>query len=537
MRRFVSFFASFASLIIFSLPASGDTTDNCAPSIIPMPAKMSVDKGAFRIEENVDVSCSGTGAIEAGKYLATKLRQSTGFSVPVSANVGQKPAAIRLSCTAGVGQEDYKLTVGAHSVSITASNQAGLFNGVQTFLQLLPPEIFSQSVVRDQQWTAPCVRIADSPRFAWRGVLLDVSRHFFTPDELKKYLDAMALQKVNVCHLHLTDWDGWRLEIKKYPRLTEVGAWRDGIGFDLDPKSSTAYRADGKYGGFYTQDEMRDIIKYAQERNITIIPEIEMPGHAGAALAAYPEMRCNNSKDSGVFCIANEESFSFLQSVLSEVFELFPSKYIHIGGDEVPGNEWMACDKCQAKMRELGIKDPHQLENYMIERMGKFIQSKNRVLVGWSEIKEGGGVPPGAVLMDWIGGSVEAASSGHDVVMAPTSNCYFDYYQGSDPKLEPPAMPKTFLPLQTVYSFEPVPSELSEGKAKHIIGVEGCVWTEYIPSMSQVEYMTFPRLCALMEVGWSPKNSRDLNDFMRRLSVHTKRLDAMGVRYRALSNK
>jgi len=377
--------------------------------------------------------------------------------------------------------------------------------------------------------------------------MLDASRHFFNKNEVKKILDTMALQKLNVFHWHLCDDQGWRIEIKKYPKLTAVGAWRDGVRFGLSPFSTDSYGPDGRYGGFYSQDDIREVVAYAKSKFITVVPEIEMPGHASAALMAYPEFSCtggpsptstyttdiDNGVFNGVYCAGNDLAFEFLQNVLLEVFDLFPDQYVHIGGDEVSPDNWKKCSKCQLRMKELDLKDEHKLQSYFIQRMEKFVNAHNRTIIGWSEIRNGG-LAPNAVLMDWIGGGLEAAKEGHDVVMTPTHYCYFDYYQSEDHSSEPKAQP-AYLPLSTVYSFQPIPSKLDPEVTGHILGSQANVWTEFIPSLHHFEYMTYPRLCALAEVVWSQPSSRQFADFRRRLQVHCRRLDELGVNYRRKS--
>jgi hexosaminidase len=369
--------------------------------------------------------------------------------------------------------------------------------------------------------------------------MFDVARHFFTKAEVKQLLDELAAQKINTLHMHLTDDQGWRLDIKKYPRLTQVAAWRDEAGFDLDPKLSTTYRSDGKYGGFYTKADIRELVAYAAARHITIVPEIEMPGHSCAALSAYPELSCTggpytpNTKGgvfAGVYCAGNDASFEFLQNVLTEVMEMFPGQYIHIGGDEVPKDNWKKCPKCQARMKQEGLKSEHELQSYFIRRIEKFINSKGRTLIGWSEIREGG-LAQNAVVMDWIGGAVEAASAGHDVVMSPTKFCYLDYYQSTNHATEPKAI-GGYLPLSKVYSFDPMPEKLDPQYQAHILGGQGNLWTEYVPNFKHAQYMIFPRLCAIAEVTWSPPASHNWEDFTRRLQTQFQRFDNQGVNCR-----
>jgi hexosaminidase len=350
----------------------------------------------------------------------------------------------------------------------------------------------------------------------------------------------MALHKLNTFHWHLVDDHGWRIEIKKYPKLTSVAAWRPSVGFGLPTNSTTAYGPDGRYGGFYTQKDIREVVAYAQQRHITIVPEIEMPGHSLAALSAYPEfgsgpgpfqIPLTGGVKRGILSPAQPETFEFLQNVLTEVFQLFPGKYIHIGGDEVPKGSWTNDVACVALMEREGLKTKEALQNWFTRRVEKFISDQGRTLVGWSEIRHGG-LPGNAVLMDWIGGAREAASAGHDVVMSPTTYCYFDGPQSRDKSTEPRAS-GSFVPLKKVYAFEPVRADVAPEFVKHILGAQGNVWTEMIPNAKHAEYMTFPRALALAEVTWSPKESRDYEGFLRRLKTDEQRLDQLGVNYRS----
>lgn len=510
-------------------------------SILPAPQKMVAGEGSITLAPDTHIY-TDEASRETGEYLASQLRRPTGYPFETGVNPRSEaiPGAILIT-TAGakadLGAEGYELTVAPDSIVIRAPQQAGCFYGVQTLLQLLPPEIFASQALQGMKWTVPSVRIEDRPRFAWRGMMLDVSRHFFNKEEVKKVLDILALHKINTFHWHLVDSQGWRIEIKKYPRLTENGAWRKDILFGLDPKSSTAYGPDGRYGGFYTQDDIREIISYAAARHITIVPEIEMPGHSGAALDTYPELACDkpgnsapSAKSPVAYCAGKEEVFDFLQNVLTEVTELFPGKYLHIGGDEVKKDAWKQCDKCQARIKAEGLKDEEELQSYFIRRMEKFVTAKGRKLVGWSEILEGG-LPESATVMDWIGGAEKAAAAGHDVVMSSNADCYFNFPQSQERSLEPPAQNR-FLPLHRVYAYEPVPEKPDPKFRPHILGTEGCLWTEYIPSLKHLEYMMLPRLSALAEVDWSPKADRDWGDFNRRLQSQYQRFDQLGVSYR-----
>lgn len=537
-----------AALFAF-IAASAFAANENTCSIIPLPQKVQLGDGVFVLKPTtpirVDADERGSAANIAG-FLADRLHQSTGYSfrVGASSKEGLAKGEILLTTKGSIPHpsvEGYELTVTSDSVVIRAREAAGLFYGVQTLLQLLPPEVLGSKAARNTAWTIPAVHIEDQPRFAWRGFLLDVGRHFFTKEEIKRLLDLMALHKLNIFHWHLTDDQGWRLEIKKYPRLTEIGGWRKKIGFGLDPKAATAYGPDGRYGGYYTQADVRELVGYAQARQITIVPEIEMPGHASAALAAYPQFSCfggayttDKGDLPGVYCAGKNETFEFLQNVLAEVCQLFPGKYIHIGGDEVSTENWKKCPKCQAREVQENLKNEHELESYFIRRIEKFLNARGRTLVGWSEIREGG-LAQNATIMDWIGGAVESAREGHDVVMTPTAFCYLDYYQSTNSKTAEPKAIGGYLPLSQVYAFEPVPENLEPQFRSHIIGAQANLWTEYIASLQYAEYMTLPRLSAFAEVVWSQPGSRNYDDFIRRLQVQARRFEQLGVNYRHTS--
>ena len=422
--------------------------------------------------------------------------------------------------------EYYQLAVRSSDIVITATTEEGLFRGSRTLVQLLEGTGLTASL--------PCMVIQDYPRFGWRGMHLDVCRHFFEVDFVKKYIDLLARYKMNRFHWHLTDDQGWRIEIKKYPKLTEVGAWRNGS--QVGPYSRREYDSI-PYGGFYTQDQIREVVAYASARNITVVPEIEMPGHALAALASYPRSGCTGgpyevNKGWGVFedvfCAGNDSTFTMLEDVLAEVMELFPGEYLHVGGDECPKERWKTCPKCQARMKTESLKDEHELQSYFVQRIEKFVNSKGRKIIGCGEILEGG-LAPNAAVMSWRGteGGVAAAKSGHYAVMSPGSHCYFDHYQG-DPANEPLAI-GGFTTIQKVYSYEPVPAELSVAESKYILGAQANIWTEYILSPEHVEYMAAPRMLAFAEVLWTPKARRDEGDLIKRLEAEFPRLEAMKV--------
>lgn len=426
--------------------------------------------------------------------------------------------------------EAYALIITQKGVLIKGASAAGVFRGTMTLIQLISQQSGQEGLVE-----IPCVFIEDEPAFSYRGMHLDVARHFFPVSFVKKYIDLLAFYKMNRFHWHLTEDQGWRIEIKQYPRLQEVAAFRKETL--IGHYSDQPHQFDGKrYGGYYTQEEVKEVVQYAQERFITIIPEIEMPGHSRAALAAYPELGCTGETYEvatkwGVFpevYCPREETFEFLENVLTEVMALFPSEYIHIGGDECPKEQWKNSAFCQDLMEQEGLKDEHELQSYFIRRIEKFLNSKGRQIIGWDEILEGG-LAPNATVMSWRGesGGIQAAREGHDVVMSPTSHCYFDYYQSVHPD-EPLAI-GGFLPLEKVYDYHPVPEELSAEEANHILGVQGNVWTEYIPTPEKVEYMAFPRAIALAEVGWSGKEHKNFERFTQRLIQHIIWLKKRGV--------
>lgn len=491
--------------------------------IIPRPVAVTPSKGAFRIKSNTTLAVAPEAAA-AGRLLSASLTLKT--TTPDRARKNSILITVDPSITVP-SEEGYLLDITSKRVEIRGKGPAGAFYGVQSLLQLLAQD--NKSI--------PCLRIEDYPRFSWRGVMLDIARHFLPKAEILKFIDLLAMQKMNLLHLHLTDDQGWRLEIKRYPKLTEIGSMRKETraGHERDAKGF-----DGKpHGGFYSQDDIREIVAYARDRFVTVLPEIEMPGHAQAALAAYPELGNTSEKldvftrwgvNKNIFNV-NESTIVFLQNVLEEVMSLFPSPFIHIGGDEVPFDQWKASPEAQARMKELGLTSEVQLHGWFIRRMDQFLTSHGRRLVGWDEILEGG-VDPSATVMSWRGskGGIEAARSGHDVVMAPNTHTYFDYYQAKDPN-EPLAI-GGFLPLEKVYSFDPVPPEISSEQSKHILGTQGQLWSEYMPTPAAVEYMAFPRLTALAEVAWTPTARKSYQDFLRRLAPYEQRLKALGVNYR-----
>ncbi len=510
-------------------------------SIIPQPQQMTLGNSSFRFKESTELAVESVDQEEIARQFAGFFETAAGWKLPIRVGGNEGSNQVYFKTELLMGPEAYTLDVKEKRITITAARPAGFFYAVQTLRQLLPPEIESKQIEANQEWLVPVISISDSPVFKWRGYLLDVSRHFFPKADVLRMIDNLSIHKINTFHLHLTDDQGWRIEIKKYPKLTEVGAWRvdrEDKHWNSRPKQATGEKA--TYGGFYTQDDIREMVAYAQSRFITIIPEIEMPAHAVAALTGYPQFSCKGGPFTvnpggvwpitDIYCAGNDSTFLFLEDVLSEVIDLFPSKYIHVGGDEATKTEWEKCWKCKKRIQTEGLKNVGELQSYFIKRMEKFINSKNKVLLGWDEILEGG-LPPKATVMSWRGiqGGIDAARQGHDVVMTPTSDCYIDYYQG--PVNEEPPGIGGFLPLSKVYQFNPVPPDLDAESAKHILGGQANLWTEYVPNLKHAEYMSFPRVAAMAEVLWSPKEVRSWEDFSRRIQIMMVRYDQMNINY------
>ncbi len=538
MRLFLPFLAS-ALFLVFSVGV-GCAAPQAPPSIdlIPAPSSIAIGDGVFRLGDETVVDVQAPELAAGVERQVASLRRST--RLPLAEGAAGDDSTIRVVAQPSVPDEGYTLRITPAEVLVEASTDAGVFYAFQTVRQLLPPDVESTTPVDDVDWILPSVVIEDAPRFAYRGMHLDVGRHFFDVDVVKAYVDTMARFKINRFHWHLTEDQGWRIEIDAYPRLTEVGAWRaeSPVEDNLDP-----YVGDGeRHGGFYTKDEVRDVVAYAAERFVTVVPEIELPGHATAALAAYPELGCTDATldvsttwgiHDTIFC-PKEATFEFLETVLSEVMELFPSELIHIGGDEVPKRQWEESEQAQAVMRREGLADEDELQSWFTRRIERHLRANGRQLIGWDETLEGG-LAPGAMVMSWRGieGGIAAARQGHDVVMTPVEHAYFDFYQG-DAASEPLAMNWAgfAIPLETVYAFEPLPDVLTDTEAQHIVGAQGNVWTEYIPTAEHLEYMAYPRALALAEVAWSSRATRDWETFVERLPGVLAHLDALAVRYR-----
>ena len=498
-------------------------------NVIPKPLSLVQNEGSFKVTKSTKFYASTPEAKTIATFFASKIESSTGYDLAISEEeVSSNAIALLIDNSLEVNDEGYTLDATDKLVSIKAKTAKGLFYGMQTLMQLLPAEIESTTVVNGIAWTLPCVTIKDEPRFAYRGIMLDPCRHFIPVENIKKQLDVLALFKINQFHWHLTEDQGWRIEIKKYPKLTEIGSKRiDGEGTE--------------YGGFYTQEQIKEVVAYASERFINVIPEIELPGHALAAISAYPELSCKSDSlspriiwgvEEDVYCAGKEETFKFLEDVISEVVTLFPGEYFHIGGDECPKVRWEKCPLCQKRMRENKLKNEHELQSYFVQRIEKVLASHGKKMIGWDEILEGG-LAPSATVMSWRGedGGIAAASMDHDVIMTPGSNgMYLDHYQG-DSKIEPVAIGGYTL-LEKTYSYNPVPDTLvGLGKSNFVKGVQGNIWSEYMYTTDLMEYRIYPRILAVAEIGWTPLEGKDYKDFERRIDNALVRLDSHGINY------
>lgn len=510
--------------------------------IIPKPNSLEVLKASFVMNTETKLVVNDKGLEIVAKYFADQISQNSGIKLRVTLDKDKTKQSnciyfLTDSAIADLGDEGYQIAVNSEQIVFKANQSKGLFWGVQSFMQLLPAGFYDKEK-RITELKIPGVQIKDKPRFGYRGMHLDVCRHIFPVEFIKTYIDMLAMYKFNTFHWHLTEDQGWRIEIKAYPKLAEVAAWRDStiIGHNGDEPQKWDSK---RYGGYYTQEEVKEIVQYAADRQITIIPEIEMPGHSLAALAAYPELACTTgpfrpATQWGVFpdvYCPKEETFEFLEGVLTEIMEMFPGEYIHIGGGECPKTRWKNCPDCQQLMAKEGLENEDELQSYFIRRIEKFLNANGRKIIGWDEILEGG-LSPNATVMSWRGieGGIEAAKHGHDAIMTPNSNCYFDHYQ-ADSETEPLAI-GGLTTLKDVYFYEPVPEELSAEEAKHILGAQANVWTEYIHTPEHVQYMVLPRMAALAEVNWSNPKQKNWANFQNRLGRHFKVYDRKGFTYR-----
>ena len=509
-------------------------------NIIPAPQQMVQKEGSFSLKDNLVISSSSKEGRSVAEFFASKINKSTGFNIEVGKEKGK--IILQLQPEMKINNEGYELNVTSKLVTVKAKTAAGLFYGMQTFLQLLPAEIENSSIIKSISWTAPCVEIKDSPRFGYRGTMLDVCRHFFTIKELEEQIDVLSLFKINYLHLHLTDDQGWRIEIKKYPKLTQIGSVRTlGNG--------------EKYGGYYTQKELKDLVAYAAKRFVTIVPEFELPGHELAAISAYPNLACDSEikllkknnisiqprntwgVEKIVMCPGKEDMFDFIEEVIKEMVEIFPGTYFHVGGDECPKDSWKSCPMCQKRIKDEGLKGDNnhpaeeKLQGYVLQRVEKELTKYGKKLIGWDEILDGG-LSQGASVMSWRGekGGIMAAMQNHDVIMTPSNVLYLDYYQG-DSKIEPVAIGGYGL-LKKVYMYNPVPDTLTVlNKGSYIKGVQCNLWSEYIPDKKMQDYRLYPRILALAEVAWTNPDKKDFKDFCRRLNNGYVRLDGHNVNY------
>lgn len=529
-------------ILLSSLTYAQKTID-----IIPQPISVKLDKNSFfTYDNNTKIICNvDSKEYSVAEYLHSQLQRFNNSVKPIlpkkdnpKYNIANSIIFV-LSSDKTLGKEGYQIDILQDRIVVSANDNPGFFYAAQTLIQLIMPNDATNNNSNLDSYSAniPSGRIIDYPRFTYRGKHLDCARHFFTKEEVKQYIDLMAFHKLNTLHWHLTDDQGWRVEIKKYPKLQTIASKRKETL--IGHYSDTPIKYDGKeYGGYYTQEEIKEVVEYAKQRFIRIIPEIEMPGHALAALSAYPELGCRDEKYESattwgvfedVFC-TKEETFVFIQNVLDEIVELFPSEYIHIGGDECPKKSWKECPVCQNRIKENNLKDEYELQSYFMNRIEKYLEAKGKKVIGWDEILEGG-LKGKATIMSWQGeaGGVAAAKQGHDAIMSPTAFLYFDYYQGSA-EVEPLGI-GGFVPLKKVYDFEPVPKELNETQAKHIIGVQANTWTEYIPTFKQVQYMDMPRIAALSEIAWTKKEDKNYENFLKRLEKQIERYDYLGYNY------
>jgi hexosaminidase len=522
------------------------------PHLIPEPVGITVNTGEYVLPKQISIVAANLEAVKyVSSYLQKKLTTATGYTASVTNTNSNNSIQLLLNTSPNttIGKEGYTLSVTSSTVVIRSNEAAGLFYGVQTFLQLLPPAIESNEIIQNVQWTVPSVEITDYPRFGWRGLMLDVSRHFFTKEEVKQYIDQMARYKFNLFHFHLTDDEGWRLQIKSLPLLTEIGAWnvkKEGHFGDFTPPAPDEPR---NYGGFYTHEDIKEIVQFAKERFVNILPEIEMPGHSLATIVSYPELSCTAGASQykvrsgekiiewpanghfyglidNTLCPANEKVYPFIDKIFTEVAQLFPFEYVHMGGDECIRNFWEKNDTILQLLKKKKLKNLDEVQSYFVKRVEKIVASKGKKLIGWDEILEGG-LAPNAAVMSWRGmkGGIEAAKMGHEVVMSPTTYVYLDYMQ-SDAIMEPRVYAS--LRLNKVYEFEPLPEGID---AKFIKGAQGNLWTEQVYNFRQVQYMTWPRSFALIEAVWSPKEKKNWNTFVTKVENHFKRLDAAEIKY------
>lgn len=518
---------AFATLFVSCEAEKVVKSYNQGVNIIPQPQNVTLSEGEFTLKRGAKFVTGGNAELDAvANYFIAKIKNSTGFELGIDVNVNKNAINFIIDSVAVTAPEGYILEVTPKNVTIKGNNARGVFYGMQSFMQLLPAEIESPVLVSDVAWSAPAVTVVDEPRFKYRGVHMDVARHFNGIDFVKKQIDVLAMLKINRLHWHLTDDQLWTIHINKYPKLTGPDAVRiEGEG--------------DEYSGHYTQEEIKEVVAYANERFVDVIPEIELPGHAMAALKVYPEFSCTGGPflirnvwgvEEDVFCAGNDSTFQFLEDVISEVVPLFTSEYIHIGGDECPKTKWEKCPKCQARMKKEGLKDEFELQSYFVQRIEKHVNKLGKKVIGWDEILEGG-IAPSATIMSWRGeeGGIEAANQGHDVIMTPGGWLYLDHYQGAA-EVEPMSF-GGYTPLSKTYSYNPVPAGIAPDKAHHVIGVQANNWSEYMYTPETVEYRMYPRVAALAEIAWTNLDKKDSVDFMRRINNLYVRLDGHNINY------
>jgi len=502
-----------------------ETAINTNTYITPKPQHLVKKEGTFTLNNNTSFSFSDEKSKALASFFIDKIKGYTGIKLTIAENKPEKNTIyLKLNDSLSINNEGYNLTIDSKNILVEAKTHQGLFYGMQSVLQLIPL-VSEEEKNTITSVVIPTIEVEDEPTFSWRGIHLDVSRHFFSVEEIKKQLDVLALFKINKFHWHLTDDQGWRIEIKKYPELTEKGIRVDGTSKEKE---------------FYTQEQIKEVVAYAQERFIDVIPEIETPGHAVAALSAYPELACNDKEnyqprelwgiDYNIFCAGKENVFSFIKDVYDELIPLFPYKYYHVGGDEAPKKRWENCPLCQKRMQENGLKNEAELQSYFIARVEKILQEHDKIMIGWDEILEGG-ITPTTNIMSWQGeeGGIKAANAGHDVIMTPTAYSYLNFHQG-DYRVEPMAH-GSYIPLEKVYNYNPIPEEIQEDKEKHILGMQGNHWTEYAYEGKDIEYYAYPRIIAIAELTWSGENTKNYNDFLVRLDNLYPTLDFYNINY------
>ncbi len=542
----------YLSTVVFLFTAFTSFAQSNAIAIIPEPVSIVQQQGVFTLKDNITIAVTDDNeAAKVAGYLLNAIAAPTGFATVIKKNGNNGNINLIIAATPNktLGDEGYSLVVSPGSVTITANQAAGLFYGVQSFLQLLPKEITGKLVIKDMSWTAPCVEITDYPRFGWRGLMFDVSRHFFTKEEVKQFIDDMAKYKFNLLHMHLTDDQGWRIEIKTLPKLTSVGAWNVKKTGTFNYFSAPGADEPRNYGGFYTHDDIKEIIQYAKDQFINILPEVDVPGHSLAAIASYPELSCTPGADKykvnsgepfmvwpsgghfyglvdNTLCPANEKVYEFLDKVFTEIAELFPFEYIHMGGDETARNFWEKSAAIKALMKKENLKNLDEVQSYFVKRVEKIIESKGKKMIGWDEILQGG-LAPNAAVMSWRGikGGIEAAKQKHEVVMSPTTFAYLDYMQG-DAAIEPPVY--ATLRLNKAYQFEPVPDGVDP---IYIKGGQANLWTEQVYNMRHLQYMIWPRAFAIAESVWSPKAKKSWDSFVPRVEKQFERFDVAEIKY------